>query len=117
MDSVGDGFCDDFTNVIECNYDGGDCCMGIKGFFCIQCVCKDTYTGYPVLTTEPFNWQGNITIKKFNYEIFWNSFGISDEACAVEDSKIGDGVCDPEAAFLYSCDYDAGDCSGTGFKS
>ena len=92
MDSVGDGFCDDYTNVIECNYDGGDCCMGIKGFFCIQCVCKDTYTGYPVLTTEP-------------------------EVCDVEESKLGDGVCDPEAAGSYSCDYDAGDCSGTGFKS
>ena len=38
--------------------------MGIKGFFCIQCVCKDTYTGYPVLTTEPFNWQGNIEMIK-----------------------------------------------------
>ena len=119
MDSVGDGFCDDFTNVIECNYDGGDCCMGIKGFFCIQCVCKDTYTGYPVLTTEPFNWQGNIemikssTIKYFEILLF----GFSDEVCDVEDSKIGDGVCDPEAAFFYSCDYDAGDCLGIGFKS
>ena len=59
---VGNGICDDYTNVIECNYDGGDCCMGIKGLYCIQCVCKDTYTGYPVLTTEPFNWQGNIEI-------------------------------------------------------
>ena len=68
--------------------------MGIKGFFCIQCVCKDTYTGYPVLTTEPVP-----------------------EVCDVEELKLGDGVCDPEAAGSYSCDYDAGDCSGTGFKS
>ena len=44
-------------------------------------------------------------------------FHTSDQECNVEDSKLGDGVCDPEAAGLYGCDYDAGDCSGTGFKS
>ena len=56
--TIADGICDDWNNVIECNYDEGDCCMGIKGLNCVQCVCKDTYTGYPVLTTEPFNWHG-----------------------------------------------------------
>ena len=55
---VGDGICDDQANTLECNYDGGDCCMGIKGLYCTQCVCKDTYTGYPLLTTTPFNWHG-----------------------------------------------------------
>ena len=55
---VGDGICDDQANTLECNYDGGDCCMGIKGLYCIQCICKDTYTGYPLLTTTPFNWHG-----------------------------------------------------------
>ena len=55
---IGDGICDDQANTLECNYDGGDCCMGIKGIHCIQCVCKDTYTGYPLLTTTPFNWHG-----------------------------------------------------------
>ena len=24
--SVGNGFCDDDTNILECNFDGGDCC-------------------------------------------------------------------------------------------
>ena len=55
---VGDGICDDQANTLECNYDGGDCCMGIKGLYCTQCICKDTYTGYPLLTTTPFNWHG-----------------------------------------------------------
>ena len=41
-------------------------------------------------------------------------FHTSDQECNVEDSKLGDGVCDPEAAGLFACDYDSGDCSGTG---
>ena len=43
-------------------------------------------------------------------------FHTSDHECNVEDSKLGNGVCDPEAAGLFSCDYDAGDCSGTEFQ-
>ena len=40
LDWVGDGFCDDDTNNVECGYDGGDCCgpntiMGV----CSKCLC------------------------------------------------------------------------------
>ena len=39
---VGNGKCDDETNIPECDYDGGDCCMDpyVQGF-CTICVCYD----------------------------------------------------------------------------
>ena len=37
---VGDGYCDDVTNNMECNYDGGDCCGdNINTQFCTECQC------------------------------------------------------------------------------
>ena len=37
---VGDGFCNDETNNIDCNYDGGDCCGScVVDKFCSQCEC------------------------------------------------------------------------------
>ena len=40
MDWVGDGFCDDATNNVECNYDGGDCCgPKISMDYCFECIC------------------------------------------------------------------------------
>ena len=38
---VGDGYCDDVSNTIECNYDGGDCCLdntNTVSFFYIYCL-------------------------------------------------------------------------------
>ena len=48
---IGNGFCNDETNNAECNYDGGDCCVNIRGQFCSECNClvggKITSPGYP----------------------------------------------------------------------
>lgn len=34
------GYCDDRSNVKECNYDNGDCCLpNIKSSFCEYCIC------------------------------------------------------------------------------
>ena len=48
---IGNGFCNDETNNAECSYDGGDCCVNIKGQFCSECNCllggKITSPGYP----------------------------------------------------------------------
>ena len=42
---VGDGMCDDLTNTLECNYDGGDCCgTNIVTTECNICVCLDEGT-------------------------------------------------------------------------
>ena len=35
---VGDTFCDDDNNNLECDYDGGDCCGG-QMTFCSVCWC------------------------------------------------------------------------------
>ena len=37
---VGNGFCNDETNILECNYDGGDCCGScIITDYCTNCTC------------------------------------------------------------------------------
>ena len=42
LDWVGDGYCDDVTNIIECNYDGGDCCLDpVNTQYCSECQCID----------------------------------------------------------------------------
>ena len=37
---IGDGYCDDSTNIKECNYDGGDCCNVNSWYlYCKDCIC------------------------------------------------------------------------------
>jgi hypothetical protein len=36
---VGDGICNDESNNPECNYDGGDCCVNVNTTFCSECNC------------------------------------------------------------------------------
>ena len=48
---IGNDFCNDETNNAECNYDGGDCCVNIRGHYCSECNClvggKITSPGFP----------------------------------------------------------------------
>ncbi len=39
--NVGDGYCDDDLNVLECYFDGNDCCLGTETntAFCEDCHC------------------------------------------------------------------------------
>jgi hypothetical protein len=40
---VGDGYCDDETNIEECQFDGGDCCLeNVDLMYCTVCVCHET---------------------------------------------------------------------------
>ena len=37
---IGDGVCNDETNIVECDYDGGDCClMNFNTDYCSDCNC------------------------------------------------------------------------------
>ena len=37
---IGDSFCDEKTNVADCDYDGGDCCgYNVNTDFCSDCNC------------------------------------------------------------------------------
>ena len=37
---IGDGYCDDINNNLDCTYDGGDCC-GSNGNYCQHCYCTE----------------------------------------------------------------------------
>ena len=37
---IGDNYCDDMNNNMECNYDGGDCCgLSVNTQYCTYCQC------------------------------------------------------------------------------
>ena len=59
---AGDGRCDDLTNVIECNYDGGDCCDSdvytVDTLFCMECLCYSS-TITPLLCNKNMEWIGD----------------------------------------------------------
>ena len=39
---VGNGLCDDETNILECNFDDGDCCgSNITTSHCTECQCLE----------------------------------------------------------------------------
>ena len=60
LEWVGDGVCDDPSNIIECQYDGGDCCLDvIDDTYCSACEC------YGYLTTT-LDSQGPVIISYFN---------------------------------------------------
>ena len=43
---VGNGFCNDNTNVEACNFDGGDCCgTCVNSKYCEKCECKGENNG------------------------------------------------------------------------
>ena len=39
---IGDAYCDDINNNMDCNYDGGDCCgCDVNSQYCSVCECLD----------------------------------------------------------------------------
>ena len=39
---MGDGYCDDYVNNVECSWDDGDCCGdNVDKTYCTQCQCLD----------------------------------------------------------------------------
>ena len=48
---LGDGFCDDLANVMECCFDDGDCCgPDVDTKYCTNCSCLET--NETISTTE-----------------------------------------------------------------
>ena len=77
---IGDGYCDDESNIEKCNYDGGDCCdHSANTDFCIKCECHN--------------------------ESFSSSFSSTSSGCIY----VGDGYCD-DFDNVEECNYDGGDC-------
>ncbi len=39
---IADGYCDDDTNILECDFDGGDCCESEPNMdYCDLCECLE----------------------------------------------------------------------------
>ena len=86
-DLVADGYCDDDTNNLACNYDGGDCCgFEVLEDYCDDCDCLegwDVDEGQKLLlffdwltpwTTASGQSCSNKIMKIFKSDFFENSF-------------------------------------------
>ena len=50
LNLTGNSICNDETNVAGCNFDGGDCCVNINTDYCSECNCL----GSGVITTPGY---------------------------------------------------------------
>ena len=51
---IGDGYCDDINNNLDCTYDGGDCCgSNVNTDYCNVCQCLEGGGGSSGGTTTP----------------------------------------------------------------
>ena len=42
QDWIGDDECDDINNNVDCNFDGGDCCLpNVNTQYCTECLCLE----------------------------------------------------------------------------
>ena len=84
---VADGYCDDDTNNLACNYDGGDCCgYEVLEDYCDDCDCLegwDVDEGQKLLlffdwltpwTTASGQSCSNKIMKIFKSDFFWKLF-------------------------------------------
>ena len=88
----GDGFCDDEGNIVECNFDNGDCCLPfINNLYCLECFCyqDNSQHGIYETTTATDNTYTTCSSSMLEY--------------------IGDGYCD-DSANIPVCNFDQGDC-------
>lgn len=94
---INDGYCDDQTNIADCLYDGGDCCLErITDRFCDVCICHETGVRHQATTPLP-------TASSY----WWSTTqgGCLDHRLPM----VGDGYCD-DVTNDFLCDYDGGDC-------
>ena len=48
---AGDGICNDEANILDCNFDFGDCCLvAIDDTMCADCECHTTQSVHPKLS-------------------------------------------------------------------
>ena len=100
---VGNGFCNDETNNVVCNYDGGDCCAkNANTTACSECVCLLVETcaaGYHPLVGNGFC-NDDTNIAECDYD---------GGDCCPNPNMVGDAICNDETNHL-GCNYDGGDC-------
>ena len=126
---VGDGFCHDENNNVDCNYDGGDCCLSyVNTDQCSECICYGQETCaagiMPSSVGDGFcNDETNNAI--CNYD-GWDCCGscVNTEHCidcaclgnvtglGVPNALVGDGYCNDDTN-SPQCLFDGFDCCGS----
>ena len=86
---IGDGYCDDINNNVDCNFDGGDCCgANVNTDICSECLCLEG--GGEGITSASSGTTSTISGECYQ-------------------GWIGDGYCD-EINNNIGCNFDGGDC-------
>ena len=119
---IGNNICNDQTNNVECNYDGGDCCIDMNNEYCTDCTCyliENCAAGFtPSVVGNGFcNDETNNEICNYDGGDCCGSCVLNSQCiqCAclggvnVTNILIGNAVCNEETN-IADCNYDGGDC-------
>ena len=122
---VGDGYCNDEANNLQCGFDGGDCCYTCTSHIkCIDCKCLTGNTwgdksdslnknGYcnDETNNEECNYDGGDCCVNVNIDHCSTCTCLYQWTCStgVVPFIVGDGFCDDETN-NDACNYDGGDC-------
>ena len=133
---IGDGYCNDEVNILDCGFDGGDCCGScINTDLCTNCSCLGSITGNGVpnalvgdgycndeTNTQQCNFDGgdccgSCIISDFctNCSCIGGITG-NDVVNARVDALVGDGFCH-DMMNNPGCNYDHGDCCLSNVKT
>lgn len=106
---IGDGLCDDEANILECDYDGGDCCgEDVISDYCTSCECIEPVTNSSYCSK--IDAVGDGICDEENNWILCNFDG-GDCVMSCDVTWIGDSYCD-DSNNNAECQYDGGDCCG-----
>ena len=112
---IGDGFCDDINNNMECTYDGGDCCgSNVNTQYCTECSCLDPNgnNGANSTTTSIGTTATTTTTTTTGTTGTTATNGTTKTTIAgCNFGWISDGYCD-DINNNMECTYDGGDCCG-----
>jgi hypothetical protein len=124
---VGNGLCNDLTNIPECDFDGGDCCGScITTEFCSECQCHGEYIDTVILNPLVGNGYCNDITNNAgcNYDggdccgTCINTEQCLDCECkdeilgnGIHNALVGNGFCDDETNYP-NCNYDGFECCG-----
>ena len=114
---IGDGYCNDEVNILDCGYDGGDCCgTCINTRLCTDCACIGNVTGNGIpnalvgdgfcndeTNTQRCNFDGgDCCLSNIKTDYCTNCKCHYQETCTtgIFPSSVGDGYCNDETNTL-----------------
>eukprot|EP00904_Undaria_pinnatifida_P012698 jgi/Undpi1/8559/HiC_scaffold_25.g11024.m1 len=105
--TIGDGICDDWSNVASCAFDGGDCCQDTCAH--AECQKATALTCFDPWSNTSFC--GTIDPADTDYDYHATLCRECPAFASDLGSFIGDGFCDSFVAFNSpECFFDGGDC-------